>query len=163
MSLPPLAGLEDLSARLGVTFDSGSADELRASAALLDASSLIRAVAGATWVDGEDSGAALSDDLPDIVVTIALAVAARAYRNPGGAAQASVGDVSVSFTGAAGADAIFLTRLEERQIRLASGVSSARSVGLDTEMIAPGNSSDESFAPTQGDSIPMGPMPWTVQ
>lgn len=159
MSLPPLAGLEDLSARLGLTLESGSPDEARAAAALADASALIRSVAGQTWVDGEDSGAALADDLPDIVVTITLAVAGRAYRNPAGTTQAAVGDVSVSFGTQPGGGSIFLTREEERQIRRAGGSSSVGSVSMDTEILAPG-SDDPLWAPTQGEDIPLGPAPW---
>lgn len=159
MILPPLADFEDLSARLGVTLDPESADGLRALALIDDASALVRAVAGISWTDPADATLLVAP--PDLVGSITLASALRAYRNPTGAQQASVGDVSLSF-GARGASAVttaavFLTRSEERQLRTLGGLSSAGSVGLTTDTLT---GRELYYAPTEGDDIPLGPIPW---
>jgi len=72
MSLPPLATVDELSARLPVGVDLG--DNARAAAALEDASTLVRDEAGATWVD--DLG--VLTVVPDVVRMIVLEVAGRA-------------------------------------------------------------------------------------
>ena len=79
----PLATVQQLSARLGITPTGGDAE--RALAALEDASALIRSEAAVDWIDDSD---ALSD-VPSVIEAITLAVAYRAYQNPTGAAQTS--------------------------------------------------------------------------
>lgn len=159
MTLPPLADLAAMAARLGITLDPESAAGARASATLDDASALIRSIAGMTWVDEEDSGDGLLP-LPDIIESIALACAMRAYRNPSGAAQASVGDVSVSYGQATSGVQVYLTRDEKRSIFRAIGKISAGSIGLESDMI-PG-ATDQLFVPVEGggDLLPLGPIPW---
>lgn len=124
-----LADIEQMEARLGVSLDPESADGARAQAALDDASALIRAEAGKDWLD---EAGALAADLPVIVQQIALAVALRAYRNPDGATQTSIGDVSISFSGRGGVGSVYLTADERRAIRKAAGVATVKSVALET-------------------------------
>lgn len=73
MMLPALATVPDLEVRIGKPIP---VDQVpRAQAALVDASSLVRAEAGLNWVD------ALGElfEVPDIVHTITLAAAHRCY------------------------------------------------------------------------------------
>lgn len=142
----PLADLAQLAARLGVSFDPESAAGVRGQAALEDASALIRSE-GAAW---EDPGTA-----PEIAVTICLASAMRAFSNPNGVSQASVGDVAVSFSGSSGGS-VYLLRAELRSIRKAAGVSGAGSINMTSDLGLP----NPRYAPTQGDDIPLGPWPW---
>jgi hypothetical protein len=160
--LPSLADLEELSARLGLTLESGSADALRAQAALDDASALIRAEAGAGFTDWDivpDSGDSGPNPIPDIITAIALAAAYRAYQNPQGATSAQVGDVSVSYGGTAGGGSVYLTRDERNAIRRAAGRSSTGSLALTSDYLLP---RDPLLADVNigGDQIPLGPAPW---
>lgn len=116
MSLPALATVEDLEVRLG-----RSCDRARAQAALVDASALIRAEAGETWV-GDDNELA---GVPDVVVALALKVARRSMQNPEGYTSETVGPFSV---GLPASDA-YLRDDEKRAIRKAvrgSGISSVQ-------------------------------------
>jgi hypothetical protein len=144
-----LADLAQLSERLGTTLSPESTDGLRGQGLLNDASSLIRSE-GLDWVDPHTA--------PDIVVSICLAVAQRAYKNPEGVRQASVGDVAVTYgaTTTSGS-AIFLTRQELRAIRRAAGRSAIGSVQMTSDLQGGG---DPRWAPTEGDPIPLGPWPW---
>jgi len=153
-----LADLAQLSARLGVaTFDAQAPDGLRAQSLLDAASALVRAVTGYTWLDPDSSGEDLLA-VPGLVSSTVVEVAARAYQNPSGAAQASVGDVSISYgAGGAGA-AIYLTRGERTDLLRLVGKSTLISVALRSDTL-PGGSSDL-LAPTEGDPLPLGPAPW---
>jgi hypothetical protein len=142
-----LADLAQLSERLGVALDPESADGVRLQGVLDDVSAFIRAE-GLPWADPPTA--------PDIVVAICLAVALRAWKNPEGAQQASVGDVSVTYAGAQGGS-IFLLKHELRAIRKAAGRSAMGSIPLTIELQAGG---DLRWAPTEGDPIPLGPWPW---
>ena len=119
-TLPPLADVSALEALLGQTLS--GPDLSRASAVLDAASALIRAVAG---VDFED-------EAPPIVEQVCLWSAHRAFRNPDGVAQSSVGDVSVSYRSNEGSGAVFLTRDERRQVRKAGGTPGVTSVPMVT-------------------------------
>ena len=132
MPLPPFATVEDLEARLGVVLAEHGPDLERAAAALDDASALVRN-AGIDWVD--DHGE-LVDDLPDIVFSVTLAAALRAYQNPTGAERQAVGDVSVSYSSAGEGGGVYLTRAERTAIRKAAGTGSLVSVGLTTPYLA---------------------------
>lgn len=72
--LPALATVDELSVRLSSPVR--DADHGRAEAALGDASTLVRSETGLTWVDESD---ALEADIPDVVVTVVLACARRAF------------------------------------------------------------------------------------
>jgi hypothetical protein len=124
-TLPPLATLAAMGDRLGVTLDPSSADGIRATAALNDASSVVRTVARRTWVD-EDGNL---EPVPPVVEQVVLAAAIRVFRNPDGFAQASVGDVSVSY-GSRPGGSVFLTREEKRAVMVAAGATAARSLGI---------------------------------
>jgi hypothetical protein len=161
---PPLATLEQLGARLGQSFpvngqtgEPTTADGMRAGAALNDASNLIRAIAGEDWLD--DTGAVA--DVPYTIQTITLSVAQRAYVNPNGAVQASVGDASVTWSREGAAGAVFLTPTEIKAIRRIVGAPSMSSIQLVTEVV-PQNGRDNLYAPDPdgGDPIPLGPIPW---
>lgn len=101
MPLPALATLDDLQRRLGGPItEAGERD--RAVALLSDASTLVRHEAGRTWVDAEGELTAV----PDLAMTITLAVAVRAFNNPNQDESAQLGAFSVRY-----AD-VWLTRAE---------------------------------------------------
>lgn len=110
--LPPLASIDDLQARLPETI--AESDEARAEAVLEDASTLVRAEAGTTWVTDDE----LDEDIPDIIVIVTLAAARRGFLNPDGFTQETLGDHSVSY-GARGA--VYLTAEEKSLIAAAVG------------------------------------------
>lgn len=126
MPLPPFATVEDLEARLGVALDEHGPDYDRAAAALDDASALVRN-AGIPWVDDHDE---LVDDMPDVVFSVTLAAALRAYQNPTGAERQTVGDVTVAYSSGGEGGGVYLTRAERAAIRKAAGTGSLVSVGL---------------------------------
>lgn len=90
MALPPLASVSDLSDWLGEPILGGSADAKRAEGVLRLASALVRRETGRTWTLPDDVDQLL-DPLPDDVVLVTLACAARGYTNPRGVIDASTG------------------------------------------------------------------------
>ncbi|MFA5517428.1 MAG: hypothetical protein WDA20_14210 [Desulfuromonadales bacterium] len=151
--LPPLASPEALSLRLGVTLAGTEAD--RAGAILDDASALVRSEAGRDWVD--DEGALT--DVPAVVESVTLAVAYRAFRNPEGLAQASLGDASVSYDRGDGHAAVYLTRDERKAIRRSAGTSAVGAIELASPWAMPADAYPVSVS-GGGDPIPLGPFPW---
>jgi len=151
--LPPLASLEALSLRLGVTLAGAEAD--RAGAILDDASALVRSEAGRDWVDDEGALA----DVPAVVESVTLAVAYRAFRNPDGVSQTSLGDASISYDRGDGQAAVYLTRDERRSVRRAAGTSAIGTVELASPWGMP-QSNYPVAASGGGDSLPIGPFPW---
>lgn len=145
--LPALVSLEDFAVRVGGI---AAADEERAQACLDDASALIRNEAQTTWVDDEG---ALSETIPDAVVTTTYAVAIRAYRNPEGLRAEAVGDYSVTY--ADGSTSVFLTDAERRTIRRAAGLGGLGSIEL-----------EGSWVTVAGYMVPVDiggdPMPWAT-
>lgn len=93
MALVPLTSVEELELRLGKTIPDG-AERDRAEALLSDASTLVRHETGRTWVDAEGD---LVADVPDLLVTITIAAAMRAWYNPAGIQAAQLGAVSVRY------------------------------------------------------------------
>lgn len=157
--LPSLADLDTFLERLGVAVDHQSADAKRIRAALDDASSIIRQAAGYNWASSV-TGDLL--DVPDVITAMTCAVAYRSYNNPTGAVQTSVGDVAISYggtgqsrTGQGGT--IYLTKSEFLAVRKAAGRLRYGSVQLESDMLSAG---DDLLAPTVGDPIPIGPLPW---
>ncbi len=151
--LPALATTDALALRLGVTLAGAELD--RGTAVLDDASALIRSEAGVDWVD--EQGQLL--DVPPVVESVALAVAYRAYRNPDGLGQASLGDASVSYDRGDAQAAVYLTRDERRSIRRAAGTSAAGAI----ELISPWSMPADTYPVAVsggGDPIPIGPFPW---
>lgn len=91
MTLPPLATVRQLEARLGLDPESLADGEFaRAGAALDDASALVRMEARTTWYN------ATTEVLnpPDAIVRVVLAVAQRVYTNPDSAIQETIGPFS---------------------------------------------------------------------
>lgn len=131
--LPPLASVEDLAVRLGLTLEEDSADYLRAAAVLDDVSALVRLEAGQDYMTvATEEDPAVLDEVPGAIVSVTLQVARRAYMNPDGAAQTSVGDVSASFGGLGRDGAIALTKEERKVVRKAAGRSPVGSMGLES-------------------------------
>ena len=150
---PPLATVAALGLRLGITL--AGADAERAAAVLDDASALIRGEAGAEWLDAEG---ALSG-VPAVVESVALAVAYRAFRNPDGVSQTSLGDASVAYDRGTGQAAVYLTRDERRAIRRAAGTTAVGAIELVSPWAMPAGDYPVAVA-GGGDSIPIGPFPW---
>lgn len=98
-SLPPLASVADLQARLGVDL-SDPADAARAGAALDDASAIVRRVTRHTWMTVDETSGDLVVDAPSEVVAITLRLAVTAFTNPDGIRQESIGSYSYSLAGA---------------------------------------------------------------
>lgn len=149
--LAPLASREQLAARLpsGIA----TADEARADAVIEDASSLVRAEAGKTWVD---DGGALTDDLPDVVVSVVLAAAKRAFVNPEELESVGLDGHTARFRD------VYLTKAERRLVRQAAGRT-----GLWTQSTTRLDSTSTPDLPdvyvdvvyTDG-STPAEPLPW---
>lgn len=153
--IPPLAGLEALADRLG--FDPASPDSARARAALEDASALIRSVADEDWLDDHGD----LEEVPAVVVSICLAVAFRAFRNPDATTQSSVGDVSVTYSREGAAGSVFLSSAERKAVRKAAGKVGFGSVGLTSGYL--GTNEDVAYyvdVEGGGDKFPIGPFPW---
>ena len=117
--LPPFANLAALSAKLGYTPEGAEAN--RATHLLDEASELIRDVAGKTWVGTDGELAAV----PRRVRLICVAAAYRAFTNPEGLSQRTIGDSSKSFdrTKREGGEDVYLTAAEEAAVRKAAGES----------------------------------------
>jgi hypothetical protein len=112
--LPALADRPLLEARLGRTL-LDLTDQARADAVLIDASTLVRSVAGATYVDDMN---ALVDDIPDNVIVVTLAAALRAFNNPDGYEAEQLDGYSYrASTGTL--PGVYLTKAEETMLRRA--------------------------------------------
>lgn len=146
MTLPSLATVDDLATRLpgGIA----AADEDRAQLVLDDVSTLIRAEVETDWVD--DAGAL--SGVPDVVVTVCLAAARRAWTNPNGVLSETIGSYSYRLPDAAVAPGVFLTDEEKRLIRRAAGTVDAgvSSVELNAEA-----GSDWIYASVEGSDRPL--------
>lgn len=114
--MPSLASLPEFEARIPGGIPSG--EEVRAQAALDDASALVRDVAEKTWDDPEVDG-----PVPDLVKMVVMSAARRAYINPDGVTQESIDGASTSY-GSASPD-VYLTAAEERRVRAAVGLKPA--------------------------------------
>lgn len=128
------ATVEDLEQRLGEPLvDTAKRD--RAQALLHDASTLIRATAGRDW----------DDPVPEVVATVCVGAAIRAWRNPEGVRQKQIGQVSTTF---ATADVVVtLTDEERRLIRVAAG----HGVAIDSIQLTTGYAASRTvFVPVAG-------------
>lgn len=113
-----LAQVSALELRLGLEIGSlQGADLARAQAALEDASALVRAEAGKTWLDEDGLVTA-----PAQVVTIVIKASLREYKNPDGFTSEQMGDYSYRTDNAGG---VYLTEDERRIVRDAAGASAA--------------------------------------
>lgn len=146
MALPALVSLDDFALRLGGI---AAVDEDRAQAALNDASALIRAEAGTEdWVD-DDGGL---EEVPDVIVAVCVAVAVRAFRNPDGVRQETIGNYSVAYADTS--TAVYLTPGERRTIRRAVGLTGLSSISLEGEW----TTNPAIYVPVEGggDDFPLG-------
>jgi hypothetical protein len=88
MALPSLASVADLEVRIPVEVGSlAGLDLTRAQAALDDASGLVRLYAGTDWVD--EDGVTIT--APQVVKTVTVLAAKRAYDNPEGLIGEQIG------------------------------------------------------------------------
>lgn len=137
--LPAFATVDDLEAR-----DVDVSDAVRAQAALDDSSTLIRVVAGTSWVsdDAVDWGD-LADYHQDNIIRICIEAAKRSLDNPDRLVSEtqSVGDASHAKTYAATSSDVYLTAAEKKQIRQAAGHTGALGY-VDLEIGTPGWSGD---------------------
>jgi hypothetical protein len=126
---PPLASFGMLARKLGALPEDFDEVERERGEYLLDeASELIRDVAAKTWLTDANA----LDSVPRRVARICVAAAARAFENPHGLTQRSIGDSSKSYdrTNREGGEVVYLTDQEERDIRKAAGISSFVAVTL---------------------------------
>ena len=121
-------------------------------------SQLIRSEAAVDWIDDSD---ALSD-VPSVIEAITLAVAYRAYQNPTGASQTSLGDASVSYAREGSSGAVYLTRDERKAVRKAAGISSVGSIALVSPWLSEAANYYYAEVEGGGDPIPLGPFPWEL-
>lgn len=153
--LPPLATFDQFDARIPGGID--SEDSTRAEAALQDASALVRAEAGQTWVtDG-----VLDADVPDVIVMVTIAAAKRAFVNPDGTASESIQDYSRTF--ASTSSDVYLTKAERNAIRREVGRSglwtlatTRADVGPDVPSVTCGGSWSVTDAPEEYDPFGEG-------
>jgi hypothetical protein len=128
--LPLLAPVSALEIRLGKSTGSLSGTDLaRAEAALQDASALVRAAAGKTWVS-EDG---LTATAPDAASVVTVTAALRAYRNPEGFISETLGDYNYRRPEGGQAVGVYLTR-EERQMVKHAAKSTAYTVRTPSAM-----------------------------
>lgn len=124
--MPPLASISLFARKLGYEPQESELD--RAETLLDQASELIRDEAGKTWV----TTVGALESVPRRIARICVEVAYRAFTNPEGLSQRSIGDSSKSWdrSGREGGEAVYLTDVEERAVRKAAGLSSFQSVTL---------------------------------
>jgi hypothetical protein len=118
--LPPLADLAALCRKIGCTPDDLPTEERERGQHLLEeASELIRDVAGTDYVNADATLAAV----PRRVRMICVAAAFRAFGNPEGLSQRSIGDSSKSYdrTGREGGEDVYLTAAEKDSIKSSTG------------------------------------------
>ena len=116
MARPALADITELQARLGYTLT--GTQVAQANARLADASEIVRAYAGKTWLNADET--AVVEDLPGSIPGVVASMVERATRNPDGATQETAGPFSRSFGSDASAR-LFLTAGEKSVIRAAAG------------------------------------------
>lgn len=120
----PLADLTGMEVRLRRSLT--GLEATAAEAAIDDATALIRAESGRTWLD--------EDGLPDPrVANLVLAVALRAFRNPEGYSSQTVGSWTgtVGGTGQDVASGVYLTAHERRQLQALMGAGGLISVPVE--------------------------------
>lgn len=115
MARPALATRSDLEARLGATLP--VSQYLQADARLADASEIVRAYAGKTWLN--EAGDAL-EGVPEQIAGVVASMVERATRNPDGTTAETAGPFSRSF-GVAASDRLYMTKSEKMVVRAAAG------------------------------------------
>lgn len=131
---PTLVPFGYLTEKIGYIPTDAEAD--RARALLVDASELIRDVAGLTWLNEAEDDVV---GVPHRVQVICREAAYRAFDNPTGLSQRSIGDSSRSYdrSGREGGEAVYLTTDEERAVRKAATGSSLVVVTLESPYTGP--------------------------
>jgi hypothetical protein len=127
-----LASIKDFEARHGVLDDE---EETQVEALLGDAAGLIEnELSGSevVWLGDAPEG-----DPPAVVKAVCVQVAYRAWTNPDGIAREELGEVGQTYRGTNQADALWLTKSEAKTVRRAAGVSSVRSVQVETPYSVP--------------------------
>lgn len=114
MTLPALASLDAFVVRLGQPTALTNAEEERAQAAIDDASALARAEAKVDWIT--EDGELDEDSIPDVVVTIVLRAARRAFVNPDEVESETIDAYQVRYR------EVYLTQAERDLIRGTGGV-----------------------------------------
>lgn len=117
MARPALATIDDLEALLGRPV----ADALQTVARLDRASAIVRAFAGRTWLNDDETALA---DVPSEIPGVVAGMVERAERNPFAATQQSAGEYQVSF-GSDAAKGIYLDANDKLIIRSAIGASTS--------------------------------------
>jgi hypothetical protein len=126
---PPLASFGMLARKLGaLPEDFDDVERARGEYLLDEASELIRDLAGKTWLTTTNA----LDNVPRPVARVCVAAAARAFENPHGLTQRSIGDSSKSYDRSQreGGEIVYLTETEERTVLKAAGVSTFVAVTL---------------------------------
>lgn len=118
---PPLATVDDLVRLLGAPIDTG-APQTQATALLEMASEHVRAFAGQTWLNSDES--ALIDGTPKALSGVVVGMVYRAIRNPDGAVSATAGPFARDF-GPDAAARIYLTKGDKDVIAMATGSNPA--------------------------------------
>lgn len=111
MARPALATLTDLEDLLGCVDD-----ETAATARLAQASEIVRAYAGMTWLNADETAVV---DVPGAIPGVVAAMVERATRNPSGTVQETAGPFSRSF-GSSAAERLYMTKAEKMVVRAAS-------------------------------------------
>ena len=134
MARLPLATIADLEALLGRAVD----DTSQGYALLGRASAIVRAYAGRTWLNDDES--ALVDVPPD-VPGVVVAMVERATRNPDGLVGEQAGEYGRQF-GAQASERVYMTRDEKMVVNAAVG----RRFGLGTISLTRGEMETPSAA-----------------
>lgn len=134
MARPALAELADLEALVGTIGDPSAAE-----ARLAQASEIVRAYAGQTWLTEDES--ALAENVPGAIAGVVAAMVERATLNPSGATQEAAGPYSRSF-GADAAHRLYMTASERSIVRAAAGRSALGTIAttrgdLETRPVVP--------------------------
>lgn len=138
MTRPPLASQDDLERLLGASAD----DPLRALALLENASAIVRAYAGLTWLNDDETDL---EDVPADIPGVVAGMVERATRNPSGTVAESAGPFSRSF-GPDAAQRLYMTSNEKLVIRAAAGRGTVGTIQtsrgpVETPPVRPGFSS----------------------
>ncbi len=155
-TLPPLASLLEFSSRVGQPLTEEDPDGKRAAAALADASALVRAEAGQSWVDEAGELA----DVPPEITTVVLQAARRDWRNLEGYTSETIDDYTWRRDGdQAAGTGVYLTDAEIAICRRyrpggAGGISGLWTLGMTR---GNGGGQDTVYVPVAGGGEP---LPW---
>lgn len=125
--LPPLASVDELSARTGQSYD--GRDWVRAEAALSDASALVRGEAGLDWYDPDTEAITA----PGVARAIVLRLAAQVMRNPLGYTSETAGEFTYHLP--AGQAGMVLTAADRRVLQRIAVGGSLASVSIERDYL----------------------------